>query len=166
MLVRPMWLCGFLVLVTSSGSADNVVFENENAALFSMTVFKTCQEIENGKEKSVVDRLLRAGIKPEIDYFDIVCPSGGLLLSYSLQQHNYKSAQFLLHYLRWRERETQNADIRQIILNAPDENGETLVDRVRRRINTSTDIVRTLELKSFLHLFRKHGGNCLKSCNE
>lgn len=153
----------------SSLTVDSTVItatvSTDDTTSFDIAVFNTCQAIENEKERSVVERLLRSGIKPEIHYFDIFCSQGGLLLSSSLVHQNLDSARDILRYLRWRERETENTQIRRIILNAVDENGETIVDKTQKKLSSSKGIAQTLELNSFLALFKRHGGECYKYCN-
>jgi len=149
----------------NQGFADTTPPQESDRTAFDIAVFSSCQALENGKEKSVINKLLRSGIKPEIHYFDIFCPRGGLLLSSSFAYRNLPSAQYLLRYLRWRERETDNTEIRQIILNAEDANGETIVDQVKKQLAKISGIAKTIEIKSFLTLFEQHGGKCLKYCD-
>ena len=167
-------IAGNLDTLPTSDQANNLVVETTVATTelsandttsFDVAVFNICQAIEKNKERSVVDKLLRSGIKPEIHYFDIFCHQGGLLLSSSLSHHNLHSARDILRYLRWRERETENTQIRRIILNAVDEQGETIVDKTQKKLSGSKGIAQKLEFNSFLALFKRHGGKCHKYCN-
>lgn len=168
--MKKLRKCAFqkviLLSFISQSYAETAISQEFDQTAFDIAVFSSCQALENGKEKLVTDKLLRSGIKPEIHYFDIFCPRGGLLLSSAFEYRNLQSAQYLLSYLRWRERETHNNEIRQIILNAENANGETIVDQVNKQLVKFSGITQRIEINSFLTLFKRHGGKCNKYCNE
>lgn len=153
--------------ISPSWSAP-VPSHNDRRSVFDFSVLThlVCKATTEGKEKEGLDRLLKMGLKLDNVYFDISCPGNYSLLLTSLVSDNYQGARYYLRYLRWRERETGNQMLRSSILNSPNINGETLVDITTHFLSETDNAADIVRLQAFLTLFKKHGGECKKYCDN